>query len=151
MCSCPSTKTCPLDKKCLSKNIIYEASVTQNNQQKVNKYTGQCSTDFKARLGTHTQTFNDETVTQTSLSKFIWRLKKKNINYSISWRILDRGVPYSPVAGKCDLCIKEKYYIMFRPEGADINCRQEVFSACSHKKSKLLIPRKRGRPKKGPG
>ena len=47
MCSCPSTKTCPLDKKCLSKNIIYEASVTQNNQQKVNKYTGLCSTDFK--------------------------------------------------------------------------------------------------------
>ena len=102
-------------------------------------------------IAVHTQTFNDETVSQTPLSKFIWQLKKKNICYSLSWRILDRGVPFPPVTGKCGLCIKEKFYIMFRLEGADINCRQEVFSACSHKKSKLLKPRKSGRKKIGPG
>ena len=150
MCSCPSTKSCPLEEKCLLDNIVYECSVTQNNQ-KVNKYTGLCSTNFKARLAVHNQTFRDETVSKTSLSRFIWDLKRKNIKYSLSWRILDRGTPFSPVTGKCNLCTKEKFHIMFRPEGADINCRQEIFSACSHKKSRLLIPIERGRKKKSPG
>ena len=47
-CSCPKTKVCPLDNKCLSEEIIYQATVSsQNSEPKT--YIGQCSTDFKAR------------------------------------------------------------------------------------------------------
>ena len=40
---------------------------------------------------------------------------------------------------------------MFRPESADINSKDEVFSACRHKKMKLLIPKERKKRSKGPG
>ena len=146
-CSCPKDKPCPLGGQCLSKNVIYEATVTTDDQSK-HKYTGLCSTDFKKRLGVHRQTFKDEKVSQTSLSNFIWDLKKRNTNFEITWRILDRGAPFSPVSGNCNLCTKEKFYILFRPESATINSRDELFSACRHKRSKLLITPPR---KKGPG
>ena len=147
-CSCPRGKPCPLGGACLSKNIVYQASVTQENQ-KVNHYTGLCSTDFKKRLGAHTQSFNHPTLNQTSLSKFIWKLKRKNIKHNVTWRIKDRGTPFSPVSGKCVLCTKEKFHIMFHPEAADINSREEIFSNCIHKKFKLLIPKER--KKRTPG
>ena len=138
----------PLGGQCLRKNIIYQATVTQEDQTK-DTYTGLCSTDFKKRLGRHTHTMKDESIQQTSLSKFTWSLKRKNKNFVITWKILDRGEPFSPISGKCDLCIKEKFHILFSPESATINSRDEVYSACRHKHSLLLIPRER--KKKGHG
>ena len=55
------------------------------------------------------------------------------------------------ISGRCELCLKEKYYILFRPESADINSRDEFFSACRHRLSNLLIPRERKKKKTGPG
>ena len=111
--------------------------------------TGLCSTTFKERLGVHKQSFKDETKNQAFLSKYIWDLKRKNKKFEVTWKIKDRGQPFSPVTGKCQLCTKEQFHIMFRPEGAEIDSRQEVFSACVHKISRLLI--KRERKKKAPG
>ena len=146
-CCCPRNTPCPLDGKCLLKNVVYEATVTQNDQTE-NLYTGLCSTTFKARLGVHKHSFKNENDNQTSLSKFVWTLKQKNIGYNIGWRLLDRAEPFSPISGKCALCIHEKFYIMFQPTSADLNSRSEIFSNCRHKISKLLIKRER---KKAPG
>ena len=155
VCSCPSTKTCPLDEKCLTENIIYQATVNLPNQKK-KTYIGQTSTDFKARLGVHRQTFRNPAVTQTSLSNYIWELKSKGFDPmkpgAITWKLIDRGRPFSPVNGVCQLCLKEKFFILYHPEMAEINKRSETFSACPHKKSFLLIKKPRGRPpKKSPG
>ena len=143
-CSCPKNKPCPLDGKCLLENVIYEATVTQDDQTK-NCYTGLCSTEFKKRLGIHKHSFVSED-NQTSLSKFIWKLKEKHIGYEISWKLMDQAQPFSPISGKCALCIKEKFYIIFRPTSADLNSRSEIFSNCRHKSSKLLIKRARKKP-----
>ena len=149
-CSCPKGKTCPLDKKCLSENIIYQATVTQpNNETKT--YVGLTSTDFKQRLGVHRQNFKDLTTSQTSLSKHIWDLKSKNIEPTITWKIIDRGRPFSPTHGVCQLCNKEKFYILFKPEMAELNSKSETFSACRHVKSALLIKKIRKSSKKSPG
>ena len=150
MCSCTKDNPCPLEGQCLKKNVIYQATVTQEDQTK-NSYTGLCSTEFKKRLAVHKQTFKDETKQQTSLSKFTWNLKRKNKNYEITWKILDRGEPFSPISGRCELCLKEKFYILFRPESADINSRDEFFSACRHRISNLLIPHERKKKKKDLG
>ena len=69
-CNCPKTKECPLDKKCLSEKLIYQATVTVPNLE-TQTYIGQCSTSFKARLGVHNQTFRDPEVSQTTLSNHI--------------------------------------------------------------------------------
>ena len=148
-CNCPKTKICPLNKKCLVDNIIYQATVTSQNQES-KTYIGLTSTDFKARLGTHTQSFKDPNVNQTSLSKHIHDQKLKGIQPTVTWKIIDRGKPYSPVHGVCNLCLKEKFYITYKPEMAELNSRSEIFSHCVHKKSALLIKKDR-KKKKSPG
>ena len=148
MCNCPKNSPCPLGGKCLQKNVIYQATVTQEDG-KTNSYTGQCSTTFKARLGTHRQSFKTEGTNPTSLSNFIWDLKHKRKKFEVTWKILDRGEPFSPITEKCILCIKEKFHILFNQGLDGINSRNEVFSACRHKAMKLLIPP--DRKKKGPG
>ena len=147
-CSCTKNNPCPLGGQCLKKNIIYKATVTLEDQSK-STYTGLCSTEFKKRLAVHKDSFKNEDRNQTSLSNFIWDLKRKNKKFEVNWEILDRGEPFSPITNKCALCDKEKFYILFRPESASINSRDEIFSSCRHKKSKLLIPKER--KKVGPG
>ena len=155
-CNCPQTKVCPLDKKCLSKNVIYQATVTKPNQETEN-YVGLTSTNFKARLAVHKQTFEDEFGTsQTALSRHIHKLKKKGFNPTwnppnpdVTWKLIDRGKSFTPVTGVCQLCIKEAFYILFRPELAKLNSRSEIFSACFHQKPSLLIKPKR--KKRSPG
>ena len=149
-CSCPKTKTCPLDKKCLTKNLVYQATVTIPNQEP-KKYVGLTSSDFKARLAVHEQTFRDPKASQTSLSKFIRELNGRGKAHQITWKLIDRGKPFSPISGVCQLCLKEKFYILYKPEMATLNGRNEIFNSCSHKKSKLLIKKQRGRKKKSPG
>ena len=155
MCSCPKTKVCPLENKCLSKGIVYQATVTlknkQTNKQETKSYIGQTSTDFKARLSTHKHSFKNPDKDQTSLSKYIWKYKSNENEPIVTWKIVDRGKKFFPISGSCQLCAKEAFYILFKPEMAQLNIKSEIFSACPHKKSSLLFKVKRGRKRKSPG
>ena len=42
--------------------------------------------------------------------------------------------------GMCAVNV-EKYFILFKPELAELNSRKELFSTCRHKASLLLIPK----------
>ena len=139
-CSCPKNATCPLDNKCLSENIVYQATVKTNTQ--TDTYIGLCSTDFKKRLAVHKHSFISDD-NQTSLSKHIKKLKNTNTNYELSWKLVAKAKPFSPVSGTCNLCIKEKFYIFFKPEMATLNDRNEIYSNCRHKKPALLVKKKR--------
>ena len=60
-CNCRNRNNCPLDRKFLTPNIIYEAQITSNQpnyKQKV--YIGTAETDFKHRFNNHTKSFNLE-------------------------------------------------------------------------------------------
>ena len=74
-CNCKENSTCPLDGKCLTRELIYQATVKQTNGTE-NTYIGLTSTTFKARLGVHKNSFKDPEANQTSLSSHIWDLKK---------------------------------------------------------------------------
>ena len=99
----------------------------------------------------HNQTFRDLNTSQTALSKHIWDLRSQGIEAVVTWKIIDRGRPFSPVHGVCQLCNKEKFYILFRPDVAELNSRSETFSACRHIKPALLIKKPRKSKKKSPG
>ena len=136
---------------CLTKELVYQATVTQTDKT-TNTYIGLTSTTFKARLGVHKNSFKDPDANQTSLSNHIWDLKKKNLGYRVSWKLIDRAKHYSPVNGKCQLCIKEKFYILFYPEMATLNSKSEIYANCRHKRSKLLIkPKRKKKPHRRPG
>ena len=51
------------------------------------------------------------------------------------WKVIDWGAPFTPVTGRCNLCTKEKFYILRKPEMASLNSRQEVgnHSLSSHR------------------
>ena len=63
---------------------------------------------------------------------------KQNVDYEITWKILERAKPFSPVSRICNLCTKEKYFIIFEPEKASLNKKEELNNHCLHKFSQLL-------------
>ena len=136
-CNCTKNATCPLDGKCLLTNIIYQSTVTQATGVE-NTYIGLTARTFKVRWGEHKQSFRKEGYKPSTLSKHIWALKRKKIEYSVSWKLIATAKPYSPVTGVCHLCTREKYYIVFKSELATLNSREEIKSNCRHKPSKLL-------------
>ena len=148
-CSCRKNTACPLDGKCLEENIVYHAEVSQLGNNTRN-YVGLCSTDFKSRLGVHKHSFKFEEENQTSLSKYIWKLKNKNIDYNLRWRIVDRGTPYNPTTKTCTLCIREKFYILYHPRISDLNSKTEIYANCRHKQ-RILLSKKVRRKRKSPG
>ena len=75
----------------------------------------------------------------TTLSANFWAELEAGRAPSVTWRVLESNIPsFNPVTGKCQLCIREKFYIVHRPHLATLNQRQEIFSNCRHKESRLL-------------
>ena len=74
----------------------------------------------------------------TTLSQHIWELKNKNIEYDLSWKIIGRAKPFSPVTGVCALCTLEKYFILTSESGATLNRNYEIFKPCIHRIHLLL-------------
>jgi hypothetical protein len=58
--------------------------------------------------------------------------------FKSEWKIISRAKPFDPGTGVCRLCIREKYFIIFKPNMATINSRSEIGGPCLHEASKLL-------------
>ena len=56
-CNCRNKESCPLDNKCLTPRIIYEAEMTNNADDERKLYIGLCETPFKERFRNHTKAF----------------------------------------------------------------------------------------------
>ena len=137
-CNCQKNRTCPMPGECLKENVVYQATVTPSVGDQ-ETYIGMTSTPFKERLANHDKSFNHfKYSTETALSKFIWKLKEKNIDYSISWRIVDRATIYNPLTRVCKLCTLEKFYILYRPDLASLNQHDEIYKPCPHRFALLL-------------
>ena len=129
-----------MDGKCRAENVIYQATVTtQQNPPQTETYVGMTSREFKKRAQEHTTSMTKiEYKTSTTLSQHIWNLKEQNVNFTLTWKIMDRAQPFSPISGVCNLCTLEKYYILFKPGIGTLNKREELFNYCIHKKRLLL-------------
>ena len=141
-CNCQKANLpCIAGGKCVPGNVIYQGDVTRLDTGQTDTYTGLSEPSFKERWGNHKASLTHESQrTDTCLSKHIWDLKDKNIPHTLKFKQLTQAPGYNPITKQCRLCLSEKYYIMFKPEGASINSRSEFFSACRHKKSLLLSP-----------
>ena len=136
-CNCRKKNTCPLEGNCNIRNIVYQAEVT--TPQTKETYIGLCDTAFKERYRNHVCSFKNERYKNVSeLSKHIWSLKERKINYQIKWRKVKQAQSYSNVNKKCNLCLWEKYFIICQPEMSTLNRRNEMTSTCRHSKKFLL-------------
>ena len=74
-CSCRNTADCPLDGKCLTPNIIYEAQITNNTNDYQKRYLGASET-FKEKFSNHKRDFKYKKYEKCpELSKYTWSLK----------------------------------------------------------------------------
>ena len=138
-CNCRRNNPCPLNGLCQTPEIIYQATVTRQDNNNKETYIGLTSNTFKTRYNAHTSSFNNNRQRNaTTLSRHIWSLKDSGTEYEITWKIVDRGKPYSPASKRCNLCLKEKLYIICKPEMSTLNNRNELASKCRHKDQFLL-------------
>ena len=137
-CNCRDKSSCPVPGRCLTTNVVYQATVTREDQGTSTTYTGLAS-DFKSRWSSHKTSFRYERYrNSTKLSGYIWSLKDQNIPYNIKWDILGRASSYNPASNKCRLCLLEKFFILYHPEKSELNQRSELFSNCLHKKKNFI-------------
>ena len=134
LCSCRRKEDCPVGNKCMTQDVVYQAKVRRLDNNKEETYIGLTSNTFKQRWTAHKSSFRLEPHEKdTRLSTYIWKLKRQQVNFELSWRIVAKTRSYSPVSKKCMLCIKEKFYIIFGDSMATLNKRHEFFTPCQHK------------------
>ena len=141
-CNCnKASLPCVMGGKCVPGNVIYEGAVTRHDTGKTEYYTGLSEPSWKLRWNNHKTNFKNDTKanrTATCLSKYVWKLKDKKIQYSMKFKQLARAPSFNPTNNICRLCLTEKYFILFKPESATINHRDEFWSSCRHKTKHLL-------------
>ena len=111
LCNCRDRSKCPLDGKCLTKEVVYQATVV--SEQEMATYVGITGDEFKIRYRNHLSSFkNVSKRNSTELSKFIWTLKDRKADYTLTWNIIARAKAYSSGSKYCNLCVTEKFFIM---------------------------------------
>ena len=118
--------TCPLDGQCQTKELVYQATVTKTDTGHAETYTGLTGGTFKKRYN------------KQMSGKYVWKLRPENSPFKITWKLLAKGRVFNSVTKVCQLCLKEKYHIMFSPEGATLNKRTELYNSCRHRIRLLL-------------
>ena len=136
-CNCRKRDECPLNGNCQEKEVIYQATVKSEGVPDEN-YIGLTAGTFKKRFDGHNSNFRSKEVKGTTLSKYIWKLKDDGKIFEIDWKIICNAKPFSPVNEQCALCTAEKFYIIFKPELATLNKRNELGAHCKHKQMVLL-------------
>ena len=137
-CNCRKVNECPVQNKCLTESVVYQATIKRGDGV-TDTYIGLTATSFKDKWRNHKSNFKTRVPKNTTaLSKYIWNLEDENIPYDVSWGIVSRAKPFNQATWVCNLCTREKYFIIFKPEMATINSRNEIAGPCHHKHSKLL-------------
>ena len=137
-CNCQKKQQCPLNGNCLQKNVIYQCVVSSDQSEEKSCYIGCTENTFKDRLYKHRNSFKYESkANATELSKHIWENKNSSIPTVNTWSIIDQARPYVNGSNRCNLCISEKFHIIFSPLKL-LNKRSELVTKCRHENKFIL-------------
>lgn len=138
-CNCKTKEECPLQGECLSQSLVYRAHITNDKDNNHANYIGLTEHSFKDRLYKHRNSLRYRSkINATELSKYIWNLRDNNVdNAKIKWSVLDRAPAFKNGAKRCDLCLTEKFHIIFQKFPL-LNKRNELLSSCRHVNKHLL-------------
>ena len=135
-CNCRNThmEACPLQNKCMNKDIVYKATISTSNANDTKHYIGMTSSTFKERYRNHIKSFTHKKYSnETELSKHIWHLKQNKTDFTIKWSIIKKSISYTGGSKRCNLCLEEKLHILKEKDNCLLNKRSEIISACQHK------------------
>ena len=99
----------------------------------------QASNTFKLRYNGHTDSFiNEWKEKDTTLSKYLWDLKRKEMESEVKWSIASLAIPYTRESKRCQLCNMEKTLISRQDQAIALNRRGEIMTRCRHRDKDLL-------------
>ena len=141
-CNCRKKEQCPLQGNCQVDKVIYKATIMPENKPEDKKhYIGLASTEFKARLANHKQTFDKPLKkSDTALSIEFWRLDGLKLKPQVTWEIIARASTPRSLTENCQLCTRERLEILrFRDSRSLLNKRNEIATKCVQKKDYALL------------
>ena len=87
-CNCRNKDACPLARKCLTKSLVYQATVEREDNTKQETYIGLTENSFKSRHSNHVSSFrNANKKHATELSKYIWHIKISTCNIQLAGKL----------------------------------------------------------------
>ena len=130
-CNCRKSRVCPLDGRCLTKNVIYEATVSTPSETRT--YIGSTGRSFKERFGEHTHALKHKiSPHETELSKHVWKKRSEDESPTIKWSIRHSlRVPEKPQK-ICATCNLERIEIAAAKRRRAVNKRSELTGQCVH-------------------
>jgi hypothetical protein len=138
MCSCPKSnkELCPLSNKCISESVVYQATVTIKDNTSIihpQTYVGLTEISFKTRLANHKSSFNSfDKRNATELSKYVWELKNRNIDYVINWKLYWNELSLITVLQIDVICVYGRNTLLFVSQKWPF--KQTKWVACRHNK-----------------
>jgi len=98
VCNCRRPADCPMAGDCLKSSVVYQATVTMEDNRPAQTYVGLTENSFKTRFANHKSSFSDpKKRLSTELIKHVWYLKEAKSKFKITWKILKQTSPYNPV------------------------------------------------------
>jgi len=130
-CNCRKPDLCPMPGNCLRSAITYKATVTSQSDER--HYIGATEQTFKKRYPKHKESLeNEHSKEHTSLSTYVWKLRKQMEVPTIKWEVLKQCSPYSCGSRRCDTCLTEKFLILKSDPSKCINKNSELMQKCRH-------------------
>ena len=133
-CNYINIPECPLNQKCLSNNILYQANFSTDEDSETEVYNGICETTFKLRYANHKKLFNHRNrKSETELCNKFRKIKNNKHSANITWEILGRNQAYNTGNKRCSLCLNEKLKIALHRSNDMLNNQTEILSKCRHR------------------
>ena len=84
------------------------------------------------RVATHKQSFKTSN-NQSVLSEKVKQIQNQNIEFNVTFKVLENRSSYKPESKRCELCIAEKFHIIYSKLENILNKKNEVISKCQHR------------------
>ena len=118
---------CPLQNKCMSKDIVYKATVIKNHTQDTKHYTGMTSNTFKERYRNHIKSFTQKIFKRNGTFETRLALKTKQNRFHHKM-VNNKKIYFLHTGGskRCNLCLEEKLSILKEKDNCLLNKRLEI-------------------------
>ena len=138
-CNCTSKTDFPLDSKCLTPNIVYQADIRNDSNDEKKFYLGVSETHFKEGFRNHKKEFTHKKYrNSTELSKYTWQLNDANITSIVTWKVVTKVFSETKI-NFCILCLREKVFIINSLNHNQLlNKKSELINIC-RRQNKLLL------------
>ena len=140
-CNCVNSETCPCQQKSLTKNIMYKATITSNQDSYHHKiYYGLTEIKFKQRHANHvTSSRYEKHQSDTELSNELWSIKNNNYTPNVVWEILRKHQTYNTNTKKCSFSLNEKLEITRYKGHSLLNKGSEIINKLINNSRQLFM------------